>query len=364
MKVLNVFGIIFAWILSIALVIALMVTPLLVSVLDLLKPETITKVATSLLTGGATSSAKEDEMVIQTASTQGVRLTLLADGDAAAAGSQSAASSLITPEMLEGMLGVKVDESALEKVLKSDTVNDLLGAYTDDLANAIAGGESKFNADTIKKIANDNMDEIVNIIQEAVPDMAGISKDELKSQIQTAIDQNAEQIVQALPKVEDIKESLVGENPAIEIAFTVLAKKNQIKLAIVGMSVVLAIIIFFLRFPGFRGLRWLAVDLFVAGGLGGVLVAALKVGQTMILGMMASEPMVAAIVKPLLTTLSNGMLWRTIVIVVVGGVSLAGYIVLKKVRKVAAEEEVSFQALMEEVEMADAEEQTVVAEEA
>ena len=63
MKALNVIGIILAWILSICLVLWLVVTPMVLSGLSFLEPETITKVVSSTLTGGAqspSSSAKED----------------------------------------------------------------------------------------------------------------------------------------------------------------------------------------------------------------------------------------------------------------------------------------------------------------
>lgn len=344
MKVLNVFGIILAWIVSIALIVMLIVTPMLLSALSLLKPETITNALTSSITGGnqgPSSSAKEDGFVPVSAGTEGAQLTLLSTGsDMAVADAQGDLDlSLVDPDMVKDLLGIEVDEKALEKVLTSNVVNELVGTYTEDLANVIAGnGESKFNSETIKEIVNDNMDEIVDVLQQVSPELAETPKEELKSQIQTAVDKGADAIVEALPKPEEIKENLVSESPEAEMLFTILAKKNEIKMAIIGVVVVLSALIFFLRFPGFRGLRWLAVDLFVAGGINGILCAGLKVAGPMIMTTMEAEgeTMATALVGSILSAFTNGMIWRTAVMLGSGVVLLMGYILIKKFRNKAA----------------------------
>ena len=371
MKALKVVCGILAGFLSAVLVFLLIAAPILLSVLDVLKPETITNAFSSLI-AGATSSAKEEEMVIQTVSTEGVRLTLLADGDTAAAtGSQNIVSSLITPEMVKDMLGVEVDANALQNILKSEaatnTMNDILGAYTEGLTGS--GKGEGLTAETIKKIASDNIDKIVDVLQAEVPAMAEKPKEELKVEIQTAIENNADNIVAALPKAEDLKEELLGSlNAAVQklvnACLWCIGNKGLVNWICAGAFLLLCVLIFFLRFWGFKGLRQLAIDMFVGGGIGLLLSVALKVAGTKIPELMKGQAaMASGVITTVTTALGDGMLWRTVVIVVAGGVSLAGYIVLKKVRKAAAEEEVSFQALMEEVEMADAEEETVVAEE-
>jgi len=372
MKALKVVCGILAGFLSAVLVFLLIAAPILLSVLDVLKPETITNAFSSLI-AGATSSAKEEEMVIQTVSTEGVRLTLLADGDTAAAtGSQNIVSSLITPEMVKDMLGVEVETEALQNILKSEaatnTMNDILGAYTEGLTGS--GKGEGLTAETIKKIASDNIDKIVDVLQAEVPAMAEKPKEELKAEIQTAIENNADNIVAALPKAEDLKEELLGSlNAAVQklvnACLWCIGNKGLVNWICAGAFLLLCVLIFFLRFWGFKGLRQLAIDMFVGGGIGLLLSVALKVAGTKIPELMKGQAaMASGVITTVTTALGDGMLWRTVVIVVAGGVSLAGYIVLKKVRKAAAEEEVSFQALMEEVEVADAEEETVVAEEA
>lgn len=349
MKALNVIGIILAWILSICLVLWLVVTPMVLSGLSFLEPETITKVVSSTLTGGAqspSSSAKEDFVPVS-AGMEGAQLTLLADGDEA---QQSGVASFINPDMVKDLFGVEVDAATLGKVLASDAVNDLLGAYTEDLTNVITGnGESTFNGETIKRIVNDNIDEIVEVVQEIAPEL---STDELKTQIQTAVNENADKIVEALPKAEDLKNDLAGENPIVGILFAIMAKKDTIKAAFVGVAVALCVVIFFLRFPGLRGMRWLAVDLFVAGGIGAVICVVLKMVAPNALAHLSSEGgvAIAGLVGSVLSAFTGGLIWRFAVMLACGAVLLVGYILIKKFRnkKAAVEDAAEEPVVLEE----------------
>ena len=60
MKALKVLCGILAGFLSAVLVVLLILSPILMSVLDMLKPETITNAFTSVISGGATSAAREE----------------------------------------------------------------------------------------------------------------------------------------------------------------------------------------------------------------------------------------------------------------------------------------------------------------
>ena len=340
MKVLKALCGVLAGFLSTILVVLLIVSPILLSVLDILKPETITNAFTSVISSGATSSAKEEGTSVYMGE-ENVQLSLLADGDTAQSAATNPVLDLITPEMVKDMLGVEVETGALQNILKSEaatnTINDILGAYTEDLTGAITGkGETKFTADTIKKIASDNVDKIVDVLQQEVPEMAERPKEELKTEIQTAIENNAEAIVQALPKAEDIKENLIGSLDAtmqklVNACLWCIANKAMLNWIAFGACALLAVIIFFLRIWGFKGLRQLAVDMFVSGGIGVLLSVAMKVVGGKIPELMEGEATAAAnALTTVATGLSNGLLWRTVTIVVVGGVSLAGFIVLNK----------------------------------
>lgn len=373
MKALKILCGILAGFLSAVLVVMLILSPILMSVLDILKPETITNAFTSVIAGG-TASAKE-EMTPVYVGEEDVQLSLLADGDTTGqSANNNAILSLITPEMVQDMLGVEVETEALENILKSeaatDTINDILGAYTEGLTDAITGkGEAAFTAETVKKIANDNLDKIVDVLQKEVPVMAEKPKEELKTEIKTAIENNAENIAAALPKAEDIKENLMNSldaatQQAIAAGLWCISNKVMINWVFFGVCAVLCVLIFFLRFWGFKGLRQLAIDMFVGGGIGVVLSVILKLAGAKIPELMEGEAeMAAKAVVTVINEMGSAMLWRTILIVVVGGVSLAGFIVLKKLRnKKAALEEMAEELVALEEETAVVEEVATVEE--
>ena len=163
---------------------------------------------------------------------------------------------------------------------------------------------------------------------------------ELKNKIQTTVDEKAEEIVNSLPKPEDLKQQLVESVPALETAMQILEMKKTIKMAIIGVIVVLSGLIFVCRIPGMRGFRWLAVDLFVAGGLNLLTTVGLMASKSAV-GEIAKEAgaQVANLVGSLLGAFANGMLIRTIVMLLAGGGLLTVYILLKKrkAKKLAAE---------------------------
>lgn len=323
-KTWNVLGIIGAWILSIVLVLMLIVTPIAFSALSLLNAETITKVVSGALVGSAASQPSAESWEV-------TRL------------SEVSAPENPAENALAGMFGDQLTQEQVDKILSSKLVKDFVKSYTDDLTNAfIDGAEGQsLNAEKVKSIVNDNLDEIVGILQEVVPECAQMDKEELKSSIRKAVDEGAEKIVQALPKPEEIRQQVAQQNPALETALKILAQKNTIKLAVIGAIVLISALIFLCRLPAFRGLRWLAVDLFVGAGFGGFVSVGLVVSASAVTEIAKqSGEQIAGIVGTLLSAFTSGMFARTAVMLVAGGLLLATYIVIKKqkAKKMQAEE--------------------------
>ncbi len=356
MKTLNVLGIVFAWIISIVLVVALVVTPVVMSAMSLLNPKTLTAVLTETLTAEPRESADASGAV------DGAEIMLLAT-DSDTATKNDSAEALITPEMVKDLLGVEVDEKGLKEVLASDPMQEVLSAYTEDLTNVITGdGEAKFNGDEVKKIVNKNLDEIVEVLQKVSPELAEKSVEELRDQIRTTVEDKADSFVEVLPNPEEVKEDLVNEVPVAEDVLNILAKKNLLKWGLIGALVVLAVIIFFLRFRGFRGLRWLAVDLFVAAGIGAVVCVALVVISPIVLASLEKNGVaaVSALLSAVIATLTSGLIWRYAVMLGAGVVLLVGYIVLKRIGRKSAAVEVSAEEPVALEESVDTEEPVAV----
>jgi len=318
-KTWNVLGIIMAWLLSIVLVLMLIATPIVFSALSLLNADTITKVVSGALTAGADSQPSAE-------SWQVTRLSnTTAETPSADAGKN----------VLEGLFGDQLTQEQMDKILSSKLVKDFVKTYTDDLVDAFADGGKgpQLNAEKVKSIVNDHIDEIVDILQEVVPECAQMDRAELKANIQKAVEEGAEQIIQSLPKPEDIRQEIAQENPGLETALKILAKKDTIKLAIIGVIILISGLIFLCRLPGFLGFRWLAVDLFVGAGFGAFFSVGL-VASSAALGEIAKEAgeQTAGLIGTLLSVFTTGMFVRTGVMLVAGGLLLAAYIVIKRKR--------------------------------
>jgi len=318
-KALNIIGIFFAWVLSFLLVFMLIVAPLILSTLSLINADTITNTITDSLTVG--SSQQEPQACAE------AELVRLSDVSQAQA-------PVNAEDILAGMFGDNINTEQLDAILSSKVVKEFVETYTEDLAAAFVGGAEggQFNAEKIKAIVNDNMDEIVDLLQEFVPECADMDKSELIANIQKAMDEGAEALVQALPKPQEFRDEIVKNSPGLELVFQIIAKKNTIRLAIIGVIVLVSALIFLCRLCGFRGFRWLAVDLFVGAGFGGILCAGLLVAVPMLKESIADNAIVSGLVGSLMSAFTTGMIVRTVVMLVSGGALLTVYMLLKKFR--------------------------------
>ena len=318
-KFLNVLGIIVAWLLSIVLVLMLIVTPIVFSALSLLNGETIAQLVSGLLTAGQ-----------EQAYSQGVQVVTLSETTQPADSAEN-----VGKDVLSDMFGDKLTPQQISAILSSGVAKELIEAYTEDLTGAFAGGtqEAKFNAEKIKSIVENNIDDLVQVLQANIPECANMDATELKNKIMQAVDENAEKIVDTLPKPEEIKQQLTESNPELEMALMVLAKKDMIKLAFIVAIVVLSGLIFVCRIPGLRGFRWLATDLFVGGGFGAFTTVGLLVSKSALSEIATqSGEQAADVVGVILKSLTDGMLVRTLVMLASGGVLLAAYILIGKLK--------------------------------
>lgn len=335
-KVFNVLGIIMAWLLSIALVILLVVSPIVLSALSLLDAKTITNAFASSITTPGTKDTQP--------SAEGVKITRLSNVTDETAPNSNTTGAIDISQIgdLESLLGDDIDEEVLNEILSSDVAKEIIEVYTGDIANAFLddGSQGQFDGEKLKDIVNNNIDEVVDILQKAVPELADMDKDDLKSEIQKAVDENANEIVQALPKPEEIKQQITESSPELEIVLKIIAQKNTIKLVIVGVLVLLSALIFLCRLCGFRGLRWLATDLFVAGGIGLLVCVALTLSSSLLTDMVATEPMLSGLIGALLSAFTTG-LWIRIGVMILSAVALlVAYILIKRTRaKKAAPQE-------------------------
>lgn len=323
----NVVGILFAWLLSIVLVLVMLVTPMLLSVMSLLNPNTITKAVTDVLVESLTPEKEK-------ASAQPYSLNKLSETKPEENKAKNALGGA-----LEDVFGEEIGPELLEKILSSKAAKELIETYVDDVTNTFTGSNKapKLDAEKLKSIVKEHMDEVVEIAKQINPDISDHELAEVKDALTKVIDENAEELMEALPKPADIHKEVMASNPELEIAFRIFAKKNLIKLALVAIPILLSGLIFLCRMEGFRGLRWIATDLFVCGGLNGFICGGLLFLTPMLMKSVADEAIASKLIGSLLSSFTTGMVVRTAVILVAGGALLAAYIVMKKLLAKKAE---------------------------
>ena len=327
----NILGIILAWVLSVALIIMLVVSPIVFSALSLLNPQVITEAVTSIFKQSApVSCAPVFDGTTMHASTSGSN-----SGGLLAGMDLNGIIEDVFEEMFEGVEGVEIDTEIVQKVINSDAAKDLIESYTEDIANAFAGSgeEMKFNADKLVEIVENNIDEIVDIIQEVTRDET-LDKEKIKTEITTAVADNAESIMQALPKPEALKEQLVGNSPELESIFKILAMKDTIELGVIAVIVVLALLIFVCRIPGFRGFRWLATILYITGGINALIGGGMMFSGAALMNALPAEvAIISGIVETFITAFATNILVRAGIMLVVAIAFTVAYVIIKKAIK-------------------------------
>ena len=312
-KICDVFGIILAWVLSIVLVVMLFVTPMTFSALSMLEADTITQVVTEVVNQFIPKDSAADYRVDRLTETTGTT----ANGN-----------------VLEDLLKDQVPAEVLESILSSNAAKEFLDTYAQDISNAITDSDAEplLNAEKLKQIAGGNIDEIVDIVRQLDPTLTDKDTQKLKDAILVEVENNAEEFLNALPKPDQIIEEVTQENPELEMLLQILAMRDTIKMVIVGFIAALCLLIFLLRFPGCKGFRWVATDLFIGFGFNAILCFALLGTATSVNAMFAQQPELAGIAAALLSTFNKGMLIRTGVMLGAAVVLLVLYIIIKKAR--------------------------------
>ena len=228
-KALNTIAIIGAVVLSIALVLVSVLTPLVFSLTRLTSTETVVKIVQEIDYEKILHENKQLENVVN---------------------------------------AVGVDTSSVNDIMQSHAAGEVLSAYA-ETANAVLlglDGEHTFNAETIKTIVNNNMDELANMT--ITQNGKKLPKEQVKAVINDTVNRNAEAIVAIFPDTSALA-------PTVETVKTVSAIKNTFSpLTIVVLLVsalLLAAAIFVLRRKKLKGLLLLGIDFFIAALLLGFL---------------------------------------------------------------------------------------------
>ena len=212
-----------------------------------------------------------------------------------------------------GLGGEEVDA-----LVKSEVAEELIELYEEDIENVMEGDNepSAVTARSVRKIFRDNIDEIVDISMEN--GNRNKERSELKAKILEAIDNNAAEIADAFPDVNE----MVKNGDLQDYLFFI---KPVMTFILIAFALLLAGLIYVCRMKRFRALIWFAIDLGIAAVPLLVAVIALYAGVAQTV--MAEE---SALVNALISVLAGNILIGLIIILVLMAACIVGYILLKK----------------------------------
>lgn len=285
-KILNVFGIIFAWILSILLVVILYCAPILMSALSTIKPE---KIVDTL-------------------------------------------GNLEISEFVESFDGVDTDNEEFAKFISTDVFQEIYKNYVSGLSGIFGGEptENLLSEEKIKEIVHNHIDELYQMSLEEEPDLAKLPVAEAKQEIEELFSETMIDLVADLPSAEELRQQIMEENPEFESALEIFNQTDAIKMAYIRIIIVIATLVFVCRLHGFRGFRWLAVDLFVATVFSGLICAALPFVPAAIETLTEGQPAIGNLAIEFLGDFSMGVYIRTGIMLLSGVAMLVIYLIVKK----------------------------------
>lgn len=295
-KILNVLGILVAIPLSMVLVIMLIMTPVMSAATSFMQTENLQSVVEEidfgelLLAGGELEGSFEE-------------------GDAEA-------------EMIAALMN-------------SRTVKEVLSLYVDGVLDVITGeaDDVGITAETFKSVAEENLDEWVEIMTPYLETDVELPQEELENLARQMIDELSGSMADAFPSADEI-----GLDAELRETIAML-RNGAILKGLIVMVVVLSVLILLFRVVRFEGFMWLGVVYF----LGAAVSLAVTQGSRGVMVMMLTEAAggVEAIAEPLMSVLITEMYKGTGVLAVLAVVFIAvfivGRIILKKRNEVQEE---------------------------
>ena len=289
-KVFNVFGIILAIVFSLILVISLMFVPLFHGASHLLQPEVVEELAVQLV---------EEIDLSELASAQ--------------------------PELVQSLTEAGISEEAAQALLSSKAGKEILALLGRDLAQVVHGSytTTSLTAEELSRIVADNRGEITEIARLLDPENTqGLSDDQVGQLIDMLL---AEQVTPLLAELDTKLLELQAEFR--DAAGELLYLANLAPAILLGITLVLAVLIFLCRWPHQEGLMWLGIDFILAvlPSLG----AAFSLKSVQISQLLAQETGLPNVFDPVLRKFGNTLLIDGLLIVAVAVVLIAIFILLR-----------------------------------
>lgn len=231
-------------------------------------------------------------------------------------------------------LGITTE--AVGELMQSDAVVEVVDLLSADFSNALTGvAEAKLTPEALLDIVTKHADDLADIAVKMSAEP--LDKEEIKKQIIDTVERDAEALTDVMPDVEVIRQSVTDNDTAEKV----LALLNPTYLWYAyGVCLVLALLIYALRYYRFGGFLWLGVSGMFAGGLIGVAIWALRNLSTNYLPDSLSNA--RGIINTLISHIARSLQWRMwiylgVSLLLIGGFVLLYFLVVKKKLAAAAQ---------------------------
>ena len=235
-------------------------------------------------------------------------------------------------EVLGGAMGgAESDEGSgvpvelINEIKETEFAKTVLSGYSEGIVAALKGDEipEGLSEEEILALIDKDIDDLVNVVKEFIPEeeKGKLTDDELK----TFVKEGVGELAKSLPTVEEVVTMVKVEEVVPAEVKVLFGPKVTIALAVVAL--VLAGIIYALRFWRFGGFMWIGVSTVITA----LLVGGLSLGGATILSAFKES---AGAFSGLLDTASLVITGKLnialIILVVLAVVFIAGYILLRK----------------------------------
>lgn len=282
--IMNILGIIGASFLSILLVIALNVTPMVSAASSFLQGESIYKIISSVDYSEIISSEME------------------LDG-----------------ESLEGKIA--------NELMKSEMMEELVNLCTDNIFETIdSNGESDpITPDDIEDIAKDHEDELKKIIKEHIGNDIPLTEDVLDEMTDSLIEEYSVELAETLPTAEDL-----GLSPDVLNIIMNLRNNTYFWIAF-GIAAGLTLLVMLCQVMRFKGFMWIGVDYLVAAVF--TLISSFVIKALDLCAIMDLDAAAAPVMETVTGIISSEMLKGAAIEAGLGIVFIVVFIVGRKILK-------------------------------
>lgn len=239
-----------------------------------------------------------------------------------------------TPDISQALAEANIEPEVIEQVLESKVVEEVISSYAEDLSNYLLTGESTFDAEAIKNILNENKGEVKEILSAIAPE--DVEQEEIEAEIDNFINEGFTPMFnEVLPAPQEITQDI----PAELIEIIKVFNSGLVTKICLGACLVLLVLILLLRLRECSFLIWYSVVATVTA----VFVVSIYSGISIVPAMLPSDlPVPQATIQDIISVLTQNMLISFIVLFVLAAVCMTGFFLIRMFRnkKKQAKEEI------------------------